>query len=258
MLQITNLSKNYGDFKAVNNISLEVEPGTIFAFLGTNGAGKTTTIRMMTGTLQPTSGTVYIGGYDIRKNPIEAKFLMGVIPDRPYIYGKLTGYEFLKFMSDLYQVPHKESNIRIGELLEHYGLTNWQNDLVDGYSHGMKQRLLMCASQVHRPKLLVVDEPMVGLDPKGARLLKDTFRAKAKEGMTIFMSTHSLSVAEEVADKLAIIKSGSIVAHGSLEDLYSQSREGTSGLENVFLDIIAEGKDEEASSSIQFPQEAGE
>ncbi len=251
MIEIKNLSKSFGDFKAVNDINLEVEPGTIFAFLGTNGAGKTTTIKMMTGVLKPTSGSVSIGGYDISENPIEAKFLMGVIPDRPYIYGKLTGYEFLKFMADLYKVPHDTSEQRISDLLEHYGLTSKQNDLVDGYSHGMKQRLLMCASQVHDPKLLVVDEPMVGLDPKGAKLLKDTFRKRASEGLTIFMSTHSLSVAEEVADKLAIIKNGEIVAHGSLDDLYSQAQSGTSGLENVFLDIIAEADEEQIPEQLK-------
>src|SRR5262249_14424734 len=154
-------------------------------------------------------------------NPIEAKFLMGVIPDRPYLYGKLTGREFLKFMADLYKVDHKTAERRIDYLLETYGLRDWQHDLIDGYSHGMKQRLMMCASQIHSPALLVVDEPMVGLDPRGARLLKDTFRKRAKEGLTIFMSTHSLSVAEEVADKLAIIKQGKILAMGTLEDLYA-------------------------------------
>ena len=218
MIQLVNLCKDFGDFTAVDNLNLEIEKGSIFAFLGTNGAGKTTTIRMMTGVLKPTAGTVFIGGYDIQKNPIEAKFQMGVIPDRPYIYGKLTGAEFLRFMADLYKVPSKEADKRIDQLLEHYGLSDWRNDLIDGYSHGMKQRLLMCASQVHNPALLVVDEPMVGLDPRGARLLKDTFREKARAGLTIFMSTHSLAVAEEVADKLAIIKNGKIVAHGTLDE----------------------------------------
>lgn len=240
MIKLTGLSKSYGNFQAVKNISLEVEKGSIFGFLGTNGAGKTTTIKMMTGVLRPSSGTAEIAGYDIIKQPIEAKSQMGVIPDRPYLYGKLTGREFLKFMGDLYRVPRTESPKRMDELLEHYGLTKWQHDLIDSYSHGMKQRILMCASQVHDPRVLIVDEPMVGLDPKGAKLLKDTFREKAKNGLTIFMSTHSLSVAEEVADKLAIIKNGEILAHGTLDELYKMAKEGTSGLENVFLDIINE------------------
>ncbi len=241
MIQLNNLTKRFGSFVAVDGISLEVQRGTIFAFLGANGAGKTTTIRMMTGILQPTSGTIKIGGLDIRKNPIEAKLIMGVIPDRPYIYGKLTGREFLQFMADIYRVTPSDAQARIEELLNLYGLEEWQHDLIDSYSHGMKQRLMMCASQVHNPLLLIVDEPMVGLDPRGSRLLKDTFRKKASEGMTIFMSTHSLSVAEEVADQLAIIKQGRIVAGGSLQDLYALSKNPTANLEHIFLDITDEG-----------------
>lgn len=244
MIKIRNLTKRYGSFTAVDDISLEIEQGTIFAFLGTNGAGKTTTIRMMTGVLQPTMGSVEIGGYDIQTHPTEAKFLMGVIPDRPYLYGKLTGREFLTFMADLYRVKPKTAEERIDALLRTYGLLEWQHDLVDGYSHGMKQRLLMCASQVHEPAVLVVDEPMVGLDPRGARLLKDTFRERAKEGLTIFMSTHSLSVAQEVADKLAIIQRGRIIAEGTLADLYAQAKSESSDLENAFLNIIDEAENE--------------
>ncbi|MCC6954915.1 MAG: ABC transporter ATP-binding protein [Deltaproteobacteria bacterium] len=240
MIKLIELTKRFGAFAAVDHVNLEIEPGTIFAFLGTNGAGKTTTIRMMTGVLQPTSGTVEVFGYDIQKNPIEAKFQMGVIPDRPYLYGKLTGREFLQFMADLYRVERRIATQRIDELLEVFGLREWQHDLIDGYSHGMKQRLLMCAAQVHNPRVLVVDEPMVGLDPRGAKLLKDTFRAKADAGLTIFMSTHSLSVAEEVADHLAIIQRGKIVASGTLDDLYARARSESSDLEEVFLQIISE------------------
>ena len=242
MIQLINLTKTFGAFTAVDDVSIEIEPGTIFAFLGTNGAGKTTTIRMMTGVLQPTAGTAVIGGYDIQKNPIEAKFLMGIIPDRPYLYGKLTGREFLLFMADLYKVKGKDAVTRIDELLELYGLREWQYDLIDSYSHGMKQRLLMCASQVHKPPVLVIDEPMVGLDPRGAKLLKDSLRKYAADGLTIFMSTHSLSVAEEIADKLAIIQRGKIVAMGTLDELYARAKSDASDLEKVFLHIIAEGE----------------
>jgi len=250
-----NLTKRYGSFTAVDNINLEIERGTIFGFLGTNGAGKTTTIRMMTGVLQPTSGTVEIGGYDIQKQPIEAKYLMGVIPDRPYLYGKLTGREFLYFMGDLYRVKRKDAEPRIDELLETYGLSEWQHDLIDGYSHGMKQRLLMCASQIHNPAVLVVDEPMVGLDPRGAKLLKDTFRQRAAQGLTIFMSTHSLSVAEEVADKLAIIQRGKIIAQGSLDDLYTRAKSGAEGLEKAFLRIVDEAETGSANDSkLEVPE----
>lgn len=242
MIKLINLTKKFGNFTAVDNINIEVGRSTIFAFLGTNGAGKTTTIRMMTGVLQPTSGTAEIGGYDIQKNPIEAKFLMGVIPDRPYLYGKLTGKEFLYFMADLYKVKPKIAAKRIPELLELYGMIDWQYDLIDSYSHGMKQRLLMCASQVHNPPVLVIDEPMVGLDPRGAKLLKDSLRKSAAEGLTIFMSTHSLSVAEEIADKLAIIQQGKILAMGSLNELYAQAKSEASDLENVFLQIVTEAE----------------
>lgn len=245
MIKLIHLTKRFGTFSAVKDITLSVEPGQIFAFLGTNGAGKTTTIRMMTGVLQPTSGTVEICGHDIRKNPIEAKFAIGLVPDQPYVYGKLTGREFLQFMADLYKVAHSAANKRMDELLETHELTNRQHDLIDSYSHGMKQRLLMCAALVHQPKVLIVDEPMVGLDPKGARVLKDTFRKKAKEGLTIFMSTHSLSVAEEVADRLAIIQQGQIVATGTLDDLYRRAKNNATDLENAFLSIISEGENEQ-------------
>lgn len=249
MIKLINLSKRYGSFTAVDGINLTIKRGQIFAFLGSNGAGKTTTIRMMTGVLQLTSGTVEIGGYDIQKNPIEAKFLMGVIPDRPYVYGKLTGREFLFFMADLYKVERSISEGRIAELLNTYGLSEWQHDLIDGYSHGMKQRLLMCASQIHDPAVLVVDEPMVGLDPRGAKLLKDMFRQRAEQGLTIFMSTHSLSVAEEIADTLAVIQRGRIIAHGTLDDLYAKARSDAADLEKVFLDILEQ--DEADTSRVE-------
>jgi len=240
MIRISNLTKRFGGFLAVNDVSLEVKKGEIFAFLGTNGAGKTTTIRMMTGVLLPSSGSVEIGGYDIQRNPLEAKMLMGVIPDRPYIYGKLTGREFLSFMADLYRVDRTLAAKRIDELLAIFGLSEWQNELIDGYSHGMKQRLLTCAAQVHNPQLLIVDEPMVGLDPRGAKLLKDTFRAKADAGLTIFMSTHSLPVAEEIADRLAIIRRGQIIAIGTMDDLYSQAKGNVADLEQIFLQLVEE------------------
>lgn len=253
MIRLKNLTKKFGAFTAVDSISLDVEPGEIFAFLGTNGAGKTTTIRMLTGVLQSTSGTAEIGGYDIQKNPIEAKFLMGIIPDRPYLYGKLTGREFLYFMADLYRVEKKTASSRIDELLELYGLLEWQYDLIDSYSHGMKQRLLMCASQVHKPPVLVIDEPMVGLDPRGAKLLKDTLKTYAKNGLTIFMSTHSLSVAEEIADKLAIIQRGKIIAMGTLDELHKRVASKSLDLENLFLKIIEE-EEKTTDSSSPTPQ----
>lgn len=239
MIKLQNLSKKFGNFLAVDNLNLEIPEGCIFAFLGVNGAGKTTTIRMMTGVLEASEGEIEIGGYNIKSDPVKAKSLMGIIPDRPYLYGKLTGREFLQFMADLYKVPSKTAARMIDQLLDVYSLTNWQYELVDSYSHGMKQRLMMCASLVHEPKVLIVDEPMVGLDPTGAKLLKDTFREHAARGMTIFMSTHSLSVAEEIADRLAIIQNGKVLTVGSLDEIFSRARGGAIGLENAFLEIIS-------------------
>ena len=205
MITLTNLTKSYGSFTAVNGVSLSVPTGGIFAFLGVNGAGKTTTIRMMTGILRPTSGSIYLGGYDLLSEPLMAKAITGYIPDRPNLYPKLTGREFLNFICDLYRVDGKKAEKRIDEVLEEYTLTQWQDELIESYSHGMKQRLATCAAIVHDPRVLIVDEPMVGLDPHGARNLKEAFKRYARAGVTIFLSTHSLNVAEELADNLAII-----------------------------------------------------
>lgn len=240
MIRLENLTKRFGSFTAVDNISLEVPKGSIFAFLGTNGAGKTTTIRMITGVIPPTSGSVYINNLDVSKHPVEAKSMMGVIPDRPHVYGRLTGREFLSFMSELYKVEKKSAQLRIDELLEMYNLHEWQHELVDTYSHGMKQRLMMSGAQIHKPQILVIDEPMVGLDPQAARIFKDNLRECARQGQTIFMSTHSLSVAEEISSTLAIIKKGKIIALGSLRELYAMANQTSNDLEKVFLDIISD------------------
>lgn len=244
MINIEQVSKRYGSFLAVDNISINVQQGSIFAFLGTNGAGKTTTIRMITGIIQPTSGRISVGGFHIGSESIQAKMLMGVIPDRPHLYGRLTGREFLNFLGELYKVDRKRSTKRAEELLECYDLLEWQHELIDTYSHGMKQRLMMCGAQIHDPKVLIIDEPMVGLDPPAARLFKDNLRECVKRGQTIFMSTHSLPVAEELADTLAIIQKGKIIASGSLNELYSKAKKDSDDLEKVFLDIInSSGKD---------------
>lgn len=238
MINLEQVSKRYGSFLAVDNISINVQQGSIFAFLGTNGAGKTTTIRMITGIIQPTSGRISVGGFHIGTESIQAKMLMGVIPDRPHLYGRLTGREFLNFLGELYKVNRKKSSSKADELLETYDLLEWQHELIDTYSHGMKQRLMMCGAQIHDPKVLIIDEPMVGLDPPAARLFKDNLRECVKRGQTIFMSTHSLPVAEELADSLAIIQRGRIIANGTLDQLYSKAKKGSDDLEKVFLDII--------------------
>lgn len=240
MIELENLSKRYGNFLAVNNLSISIPQGEIFAFLGVNGAGKTTTIRMMTGILKPSAGKIRLGGLDIEVTPSAAKRITGYIPDRPYIYQKLTGREFLYFVADLYAVPNKEADQRIDGLLDEFGLTSWENELVESYSHGMKQRLATCAGLIHNPKILIVDEPMVGLDPRGARFLKDSFRRYAEQGMTIFLSTHSLNVAEEVANRMAIIQRGEIIAIGTLSEIKAQSGNFEGGLEPLFLQLTEE------------------
>ena len=240
MIEISDLTKEYGKFRAVDNISFSVEPGEIFGFLGINGAGKTTTLKMLAGVLKPSSGRIRIGNYDMQHEPEKAKGITGYIPDRPYIYNKLTGREFLAFVADLYLVPLEEASFRIDQLLEEYGLVQWQNELVESYSHGMKQRLATCAALVHKPKVLIVDEPMVGLDPHGAKFLKTAFRRYADEGMSILLSTHSLNVAEEVADRLAIIHQGSIIAIGTLAHIREKTGQAETRLEEMFLRLTSD------------------
>lgn len=239
MITIKNLTKSYGSFVAVNNISLEVPAGGIFAFLGVNGAGKTTTIKMLTGILKPSTGAIYIGGFDLQKESLQAKAITGYVPDRPNLYPKLTGREFLYFICDLYRLTGKTADMRIDQVLDEYTLTQWQDELIESYSHGMKQRLATCAALVHEPKVLIIDEPMVGLDPHGARNLKEAMKRYAKNGMTIFLSTHSLNVAEELADNLAIIHQGSILTTGTLSDIRQLTGKHEEGLEMMFLELTA-------------------
>lgn len=222
MIELRDLTKRYGDVIAVDCVNLHVPAGEIFGFLGPNGAGKTTTIRMMMGLLQPTEGSVWLGGHHLSADPLRAKQMCGFVPDRPYIYEKLTASEFLAFVAGLYSVPDGLMDKRRAELLDLFDLTNWADDLVESYSHGMKQRLTMASALIHGPRLLIVDEPMVGLDPRGARLLKRTFRQLAAEGVTVFMSTHSLEVAEETCDRVGIINQGHLIAVGSVDELRQQ------------------------------------
>jgi ABC-2 type transport system ATP-binding protein len=240
MIEVVNVTKQYGDFAAVSDISFTVQPGEIFGFLGVNGAGKTTTLRMLAGVLKPTSGTITIGGFSMSEEPEQAKAITGYIPDRPYLYAKLTGREFLSFVADLYKVPTKVADERMDKLLEDYGLSGWKNELIDSYSHGMKQRLATAAALIHEPSVLIIDEPMVGLDPHGAKLLKDSMRRYAHENqMSVLLSTHSLNVAEEVADRLAIIHGGSILTTGTLEELREQTGGTDEGLEKMFLRLTS-------------------
>jgi ABC-2 type transport system ATP-binding protein len=240
MIEINNLSKWYGDFVAVDSLDLQVGAGEIMGFLGPNGAGKTTTIRMLMGILKATSGRVLLGGHDVQRQPEQAKALAGFIPDRPFIYEKLTGNEFLQFAGKLHGVDSSRLRRRGGELLERLDLTRWRDERIEGYSHGMKQRIVVCAALLHEPRILIVDEPMVGMDPRGARTLKDLFRALAENGTTVFLSTHSINVAEEICHRIGIIQKGRLIACGSTAEILGRSESKSGNLESVFLELTLE------------------
>ena len=237
MIEIKALTKIYGNFTAVDRINLSIRPGEIFGFIGPNGAGKTTTIKMIGGILAPNSGSVVIAGIDMAAKPEAAKSKIGFIPDRPYLYEKLTGMEFLRFTADLYDVRTPEFNSRAVQNLELFSLRDWADDLIESYSHGMKQRLIMAAALLHEPEVIIVDEPMVGLDPRAIRLVKDLFRQLAAEGTTIFMSTHTLKVAEETCDRIGIISRGQMIASGTTDDLRREANVSDADLETVFLNL---------------------
>ncbi|HET9706287.1 MAG TPA: ABC transporter ATP-binding protein [Vicinamibacterales bacterium] len=237
MIAVENLVKRYGTFTAVDGVTLDVAPGQIHGFLGPNGAGKTTSIRMIAGLLKPTSGRIAVNGHDLEKAPEAAKAALGFIPDRPFIYEKLTAGEFLRFHAGLYGMSDGDIAARIAEMLDIFELAKWQNELVESFSHGMKQRLVMSAAFLHRPKAVLVDEPMVGLDPRGARLIKDVFRRMTAHGVAILMSTHTLEVAEEMCDLISIILKGKIIAHGTVEELRELAGSPNDELTPVFLKL---------------------
>jgi len=240
MIRLTSLTKRYGSFTAVDAIDLEVPRGQLFGFLGPNGAGKTTTLRMIAGILRPSMGRVEIAGIDVAKSPVAAKAKLGFIPDRPFIYEKLTGAEFLRFVAGLYDQEGPGVEHRARELLALFDLEQWRDELVESYSHGMRQKLIISSAFVHRPEVIVVDEPMVGLDPKAARILKDLFREYTRRGHTIMMSTHTLEVAEAMCDRIGIIQAGKIRACGTMDELRAGAEAGTRGLEEIFLRLTGE------------------
>lgn len=250
MLAIDHLAKRYDKLLAVDHISFQIAQGELFGFLGPNGAGKTTTMKMIAGLLKPSSGSIKVGGYDIQTHPTEVKRLIGYIPDRPFIYEKLTGREFLLFVSGLYEIPREQASEDAVRLLETFGLTSHAEEMVENYSHGMKQRLTMASALIHKPRLIIVDEPMVGLDPRGSRLIRKIFRSLCEEeGVSIFLSTHTLSIAEEVCDRIGILWKGSLIALGSLQELRELAAEGEEGLEDIFLHLT-QIQEEEASARV--------
>jgi ABC-2 type transport system ATP-binding protein len=240
MIKLTKLSKNYGNFTAVDGIDLHVPRGELFGFLGPNGAGKTTTLRMIAGILRPTSGRVEIGGVDVATDPVAAKMKLGFIPDRPFIYEKLTAAEFLRFVAGLYNQEGAQVEHRARELLALFDLEEWRDELVESYSHGMRQKLIISSAFVHRPEVIVVDEPMVGLDPKAAKILKDLFREYTHRGHTIMMSTHTLEVAESLCERIGIIQTGRIRALGTMAELRKHAASAGAGLEDIFLKLTGE------------------
>ena len=239
MIQLEHLSKKYGDYTAVEDLNLSIAKGEIFGFIGPNGAGKTTTIKMIGGILEPTDGSVIIGGVDMQQQPEKAKKKIGFIPDRPYLYEKLTGMEFLRFTADLYGVTDERFHEKAAENLNMFALADWSHELIESYSHGMKQRLIMSAALLHDPEVIIVDEPMVGLDPVAILLVKKLFRRLAQAGVTIFMSTHTLQIAQETCDRIGIINRGELIAVGTTDDLRQAANVNDADLEKVFLNLTS-------------------
>ncbi len=241
VLSLRGVTKRYGRFTAVSDLDLDVFGGEIFGFLGPNGAGKTTTIRMVAGVLQPSEGSIVLGGDDLASRPEAAKARVGYIPDRPYLYEKLSGWEFLRFVGGLWGKDGGEIERRADRLLELFQLTPWKDELIESYSHGMRQKILISSALIHHPQLIVVDEPMVGLDPRSARILKDLLRAYVRGGGTVFLSTHTLEVAEALCDRIAILSEGRIIALGTMDELRSQAHAGGAHLEEIFLKVTGGG-----------------
>jgi ABC-2 type transport system ATP-binding protein len=241
MIELEHVTKRFGMKTAVDDLSLQVGRGELFAFLGPNGAGKTTTIKLACGLLFPTAGTVRVGGFDLSTHGQDARRLISYVPDQPYLYEKLTGREILHFIADMYGMPPERSRQRIEEMIETFGLRPYVDDLTQQYSHGMRQRTVFASALVHEPQVLIVDEPTVGLDPRSVRLLKDLLRREAERGVTVFLSTHSLDVAQELADRIGVVLAGQLIGCGTLEALRKQAALDGS-LEEVFLKLTEEGE----------------
>jgi len=237
LISITGLSKSYnkGAVKAVDNLNMHINHGEIFGFLGPNGAGKTTTIKMMIGLLNPDSGSIIINGHDIQRNPLDAKRDIGYVPDNPDVYDRLTGIEYLNFMADVYEVPADIRKERIKYFLDIFELADAAKDLIKSYSHGMRQKIVLTGALIHDPAVWILDEPMVGLDPKSSHLLKELMRKHCEKGNTVFFSTHVLEVAEKLCDRIGIIHKGKLIAVGTMDELRQGDNAGS--LENIFLEL---------------------
>jgi ABC-2 type transport system ATP-binding protein len=246
MIELLDVSKRYGTKLAVDRLSLTIPAGELFAFLGPNGAGKTTTIKLLCGLLFPTSGSVRIGGHDVQNDGDHARRMIAFVPDTPFLYDKLTGREFLQFIADMYALPRDRGRQRIDAMVELFSLGPFVDDLTERYSHGMRQRTVFAGALLHEPKILIVDEPTVGLDPKSIRLLKDLLRKEADGGTTVFLSTHSLDVAQELADRIGVVNRGRLIGCGTLDALRRQADlQGT--LEEVFLKLTEEESEDLAA-----------
>lgn len=241
MIELHDVTKTYGSKTAVHRLNLRIEAGELFAFLGPNGAGKTTTIKLLCGLLFPTTGTVRVGGFDLQRDGDRARQLISYVPDQPYLYEKLTGREFLQFIADMYRMPRALGASRMEEMIELFSLSEFVDDLTERYSHGMKQRTVFAAALLHQPKVLIVDEPTVGLDPKNVRLLKNLLQQEARQGTTVFLSTHSLDIAQELASRIGIVDRGQLISCGTLEQLRKQAALDGS-LEDVFLKLTEAAK----------------
>lgn len=251
LIKTHQLTKRYGDVPVVNQLNLEVRAGEIFGFLGPNGAGKTTTIKILTGLMEPSEGEALICGYDIRKQPTQAKALMAYVPDQPKLYGKLSAWEFLKLIGDLYQIPKDVARKRAEMLMEMFGLLDRADELLEGYSHGMRQKVVLASALIHQPKVILLDEPTVGLDPASARLLKNVLQELAHQGAAVLVSTHILEIAERMCHRVGILQKGKLIAQGSPEELRQNVGHGGESLEDIFLELTGGHENEELIKSLE-------
>lgn len=255
LIRTHGLTKRYGDTAVVDNLNLEVKGGEIFGFLGPNGAGKTTTIRMLTGLLEASEGKAYICGYDIAREAAQAKAMLAYVPDQPKLYGKLTAKEFLRLVSALYRMPKDVSEKRAEQLLSMFGLWERADELLEGYSHGMRQKVVLAAALIHQPRVILLDEPTVGLDPASARLLKDVLQEMARQGAAVFISTHILEIAERMCDRVGILKEGKLIAQGSPDELRQMVGHGEESLEDIFLELTGGHETAELIKSLEGDKE---